>query len=92
MSKKYSGNARVFSSGDSNSECEMLATVRDGIVDINNHLNDSLSCTYGFYQKACRCFKSLELSTKNNHERTQRGQWGGERPEYLCFLDLVCIF
>lgn len=55
----------VYASGDSDGDCEMLATVRNGVVHTNNRLKSSSSCINGFYAKACEYVKSYEPSTNN---------------------------
>ncbi|DAZ92468.1 TPA: hypothetical protein N0F65_012698 [Lagenidium giganteum] len=40
----HSNEAPLFASGDSSGDCEMLATVRDGVVHVNNRLKSSTDC------------------------------------------------
>ncbi|KAL4100151.1 hypothetical protein PRIC1_007946 [Phytophthora ramorum] len=61
----HKGAAPIYSSGDSDGDCEMLSTVRDGVVDTNNRLKGNSSCINGFYQKACEYFGTTENSTNN---------------------------
>lgn len=63
----HGGKYPVFSSGDSNGDCEMLDTVRDGIAHVNNRLKDSSNCIQAFYELSCKYFMSEEPSTKNKY-------------------------
>jgi len=63
----HNGAAPVYSSGDSDGDCEMLSTVRDGVVDTNNRLKGNSTCINGFYVKACEYFGSTEPSTNNTY-------------------------
>ncbi|KAF1336143.1 hypothetical protein FI667_g857, partial [Globisporangium splendens] len=63
----HGGKYPIFSSGDSNGDCEMLDTVRDGIVHVNNRLKDSSNCIQEFYELSCKYFMSEEPSTKNKY-------------------------
>ncbi|RLN52263.1 hypothetical protein BBJ28_00021503, partial [Nothophytophthora sp. Chile5] len=61
----HKGAAPVYSSGDSDGDCEMLDTVRNGVVDTNNRLKGNSTCINGFYQKACEYFGTTEPITNN---------------------------
>ncbi|ETM44423.1 hypothetical protein L914_10337 [Phytophthora nicotianae] len=61
----HGGAAPIYASGDSDGDCEMLSTVRDGIVDTNNRLMDNSTCIYNFYEKACLYFGTTEPVTNN---------------------------
>ncbi|KAE8993151.1 hypothetical protein PF010_g25838 [Phytophthora fragariae] len=61
----HKGAPPIYSSGDSDGDCEMLSTVRDGVVDTNNRLKGNSSCINGFYVKACEYFDTTEPSTNN---------------------------
>ncbi|KAG6604624.1 uncharacterized protein IUM83_14107 [Phytophthora cinnamomi] len=61
----HKGAAPIYSSGDSDGDCEMLSTVRDGVVDTNNRLMDNSTCIYSFYEKACQYFGTTEPITNN---------------------------
>lgn len=63
----HKGAAPIYSSGDSDGDCEMLNTVRDGIVDTNNRLMDNSTCIYRFYEKACLYFGSTEPLVNNTY-------------------------
>ncbi|KAG7395808.1 hypothetical protein PHYBOEH_003145 [Phytophthora boehmeriae] len=63
----HHGAAPIYASGDANGDCEMLGTVRDGVVDTNNRLKDDTSCINGFYQKACEYFGTTEPITNNHY-------------------------
>ncbi|KAG2527188.1 hypothetical protein JM16_003537 [Phytophthora kernoviae] len=63
----HKGSAPVYGSGDSDGDCEMVSTVRDGIVDINNRLQGNSTCIFTFYQKACEYFNTTEPSTNNTY-------------------------
>ncbi|KAE8913892.1 hypothetical protein PF005_g9778 [Phytophthora fragariae] len=63
----HKGAAPIYSSGDSDGDCEMLSTVRDGIVDTNNRLMDNSTCIYSFYEKACQYFGTTEPITNNTY-------------------------
>ncbi|GMF56698.1 unnamed protein product [Phytophthora fragariaefolia] len=63
----HKGAAPIYSSGDSDGDCEMLETVRDGIVDTNNRLMDNSTCIYSFYEKACQYFGTTEPITNNTY-------------------------
>ncbi|GAB9476633.1 hypothetical protein Gpo141_00013694 [Globisporangium polare] len=67
LKPKYNGKAPVYSSGDSNGDCEMLDTVRDGVVHVNNRLKDNSTCIQAFYELSCKYFMSTEPSTKNKY-------------------------
>lgn len=67
LKPKHNGSAPVYGSGDSDGDCEMLDTVRDGVVDVINRLQDNSTCINGFYQKACKYFNSTEPSTNNTY-------------------------
>ncbi|KAG7378108.1 hypothetical protein PHYBOEH_000486 [Phytophthora boehmeriae] len=59
------GAAPIYASGDSDGDCEMFDTVRDGIVYTNNRLQKNSTCIYSFYQKACEYFGTTEPITNN---------------------------
>ncbi|EGZ21948.1 hypothetical protein PHYSODRAFT_488713 [Phytophthora sojae] len=61
----HKGAPPIYSSGDSEGDCEMMSTVRDGVVDTNNRLKGNSSCINDFYVKACEFFGSTEPSTNN---------------------------
>ncbi|KAF4319965.1 hypothetical protein BBO99_00004440 [Phytophthora kernoviae] len=61
----HQGAPPVYSSGDTTGDCEMMNTVRDGVVDTNNRLKDNSSCINDFYQKACEYFGTTEPITNN---------------------------
>ncbi|KAG2770848.1 hypothetical protein JG687_00016204 [Phytophthora cactorum] len=61
----HEGAAPIYASGDSDGDCEMFSTVRDGIVDTNNRLMDNSTCIYSFYEKACLYFGTTEPITNN---------------------------
>ncbi|GMF20311.1 unnamed protein product [Phytophthora lilii] len=61
----HKGAAPIYASGDSDGDCEMLGTVRDGVVDTNNRLMDSSTCIHSFYEKACLYFGTTEPITNN---------------------------
>ncbi|KAG7376539.1 hypothetical protein PHYPSEUDO_013210 [Phytophthora pseudosyringae] len=61
----HKGAAPIYASGDSDGDCQMLNTVRDGIVDTNNRLMANSTCIYGFYEKACLYFGTTEPITNN---------------------------
>lgn len=65
LMKKHKGAAPIYSTGDSDGDCEALNTVRDGIVHINNRLKENTTCIYGFYEKACHYFGTAEPATRN---------------------------
>ncbi|CEG47307.1 HAD-like domain [Plasmopara halstedii] len=59
------GAPPIYSSGDSDGDCEMMDMVRDGVVDTNNRLNGNTSCIHRFYVKACKYFGTTEPRTNN---------------------------
>ncbi|POM81560.1 Hypothetical protein PHPALM_452 [Phytophthora palmivora] len=61
----HQGAAPIYSSGDSDGDCEMMETVRDGVVDTNNRLKGNSTCINGFYVKACEYFGTTEPNTSN---------------------------
>ncbi|KAL3661648.1 hypothetical protein V7S43_013407 [Phytophthora oleae] len=61
----HQGAPPLYSSGDSDGDCEMMNTVRDGVVDTNNRLKGNSTCINGFYVKACEYFGTTEPSTNN---------------------------
>lgn len=61
----HNGTAPIYASGDATGDCEMLSTVRNGIVHTNNRLKSSSSCIHEFYKKACKYFGSTEPITNN---------------------------
>ncbi|KAG7379197.1 hypothetical protein PHYPSEUDO_008894 [Phytophthora pseudosyringae] len=61
----HQGAPPIYSSGDSDGDCEMMDTVRDGVVDTNNRLKGNSSCINGFYVKACEYFGATEPKTNN---------------------------
>ncbi|GMF29005.1 unnamed protein product [Phytophthora fragariaefolia] len=61
----HNGAPPIYSSGDSDGDCEMLSTVRDGVVDTNNRLKGNSTCINGFYVKACEYFGTTEPDTNN---------------------------
>ncbi|KAF1788009.1 HAD-like domain [Phytophthora cactorum] len=61
----HQGAPPIYASGDSDGDCEMMDTVRDGVVDTNNRLKGNSSCINGFYVKACEYFGTTEPSTNN---------------------------
>ncbi|ETK89105.1 hypothetical protein F441_06871 [Phytophthora nicotianae CJ01A1] len=63
----HQGAPPIYSSGDSDGDCEMMNTVRDGVVDTNNRLKGNSSCINGFYVKACEYFGTTEPSTGNTY-------------------------
>ncbi|GMF11018.1 unnamed protein product [Phytophthora lilii] len=63
----HQGAPPIYSSGDSDGDCEMMDTVRDGIVDTNNRLKGNSTCINGFYVKACEFFGTTEPSTSNTY-------------------------
>ncbi|KAE9317119.1 hypothetical protein PF008_g18835 [Phytophthora fragariae] len=63
----HKGAAPIYSSGDSDGDCEALSTVRDGIVHINNRLKDNSTCIYSYYEKACQYFGTTEPTTNNTY-------------------------
>lgn len=65
IKQSHNEKAPVYSSGDSDGDCEMLDTVRDGVVDVNNRLKGDSTCINGFYQKACTYFQTQEPVTNN---------------------------
>ncbi|KAG6604626.1 uncharacterized protein IUM83_14105 [Phytophthora cinnamomi] len=65
LAQNHNGTAPIYSSGDSDGDCEALRTVRDGIVHINNRLKDNSTCIYSFYEKACQYFGTTEPTTNN---------------------------
>ncbi|KAG6616582.1 HAD-like domain [Phytophthora cinnamomi] len=65
LQPKHNDAAPIFATGDSTGDCEMLNTVRDGVVDTNNRLKSNSSCINGFYQKACEYFGTTEPDTNN---------------------------
>lgn len=65
LKQLHNEKAPVYSSGDSDGDCEMLDTVRDGVVDVNNRLKGNSTCINGFYQKACTYLDTTEPVTNN---------------------------
>ncbi|KAI9979969.1 hypothetical protein PInf_027060 [Phytophthora infestans] len=65
LTQIHAGAAPIYASGDSDGDCEMLNTVRDGIIDTNNRLMDNSTCIYTFYEKACLYFGTAEPVTNN---------------------------
>ncbi|GMF51883.1 unnamed protein product [Phytophthora fragariaefolia] len=63
----HEGASPIYSTGDSDGDCKMLETVRDGIVHINNRLKDNKTCIYSFYEKACQYFGDTEPVTNNTY-------------------------
>lgn len=63
----HKGAPPIYASGDSDGDCEMISTVRDGIAYINNRLSDNSTCINGYYQKACQYFNSTEPDTNNTY-------------------------
>ncbi|CAH0516624.1 unnamed protein product [Peronospora belbahrii] len=61
----HGGAPPIYSSGDSDGDCEMLNTVRDGVIDTINRLKGNSFCIHEFYKKACKYFGTKEPS-KNN--------------------------
>ncbi|KAG7399415.1 hypothetical protein PHYBOEH_008929 [Phytophthora boehmeriae] len=67
LKPKYNGSAPIFGSGDSDGDCEMLSTVRDGVVDTINRLQSNATCINSYYQKACGFFNTTDPSTNNTY-------------------------
>ncbi|TYZ64861.1 hypothetical protein PybrP1_010582 [[Pythium] brassicae (nom. inval.)] len=67
LKPRYRNKAPVYASGDSDGDCDMLATVRDGIVHVNNRLKDASTCIQAFYELSCRFFLAQEPATKNKY-------------------------
>lgn len=65
LKPRYRNKAPVYASGDSDGDCDMLATVRDGIVHVNNRLRDSSTCIQAFYELSCQFFLTREPATRN---------------------------
>ncbi|KAG7399416.1 hypothetical protein PHYBOEH_008930 [Phytophthora boehmeriae] len=63
----HKGSPPVYGSGDSDGDCEMLSTVRDGIAYINNRRQSNSTCIHTFYEKACEYFNTTEPSTNNTY-------------------------
>ncbi|KAG7395807.1 hypothetical protein PHYBOEH_003144 [Phytophthora boehmeriae] len=63
----HQGAAPVYGSGDAVGDCEMLSTVRDGVVDTNNRLKTGPSCINDLYRKACEYFDTTEPITNNHY-------------------------
>lgn len=67
LKPRYRYQAPVYASGDSDGDCDMLATVRDGVVHVNNRLKDASTCIQAFYERSCQFFRTKEPGTNNKY-------------------------